>query len=193
MDTAQEKTVKNFWIGTIKPAFLSAIPGSDIPATLDIQAGGIDGYGGPGILCIFSGIVDTNDRVFIAYALAHETGHCAVPTICKAIGIPAPQTVNQNDFRKHEVLADLTGMWVLFQCCPGLYSQVISHRNTIAMTLGAADFQHPSGQKRMQIIDDLDKQLRPNGLKRIFTKRKSSHSYMVGMLESILNGQVDLN
>lgn len=192
MDATQEAMVRNFWTGTIKPAFLSAIPGSDLPVSLDIQAGGVDGYGGPGLVVICSGTVDTNDRVFITFALAHETGHCAVPTICKAIGITVPQTVSQSDFRTHEVLADITGMWVLFQCCPGLYDQVISHRNTIAMNLGAADYQHPSGQKRMQILSKFDKQLRPNGLKRIFTRQETSHSYAAGMLESILDGQVDL-
>ncbi len=197
MATQQERLeAQQFWQNRIRPAYLTIYPGQNLyPANLDVTNDtDIDGAGGLAYVSITEGVIDTDDLNFRNFAMAHETGHCTVNTVCLTAGVTVPElSANRLDLYKHEVIADLTAMWVLFNGERNLYTNIMNNRNAIANHLGNADNGHPSGTIRMRIIRELDKELRPGFLKKIFScSRLQNEQYFLRKIEGVVDDTISL-
>ena len=158
MATIQEiRWAQNFFTNDVLPAYRRQYPNMNDPGQLvvDNTINEIDGGGGPGVVYV-SGGVCAGPIYLKIFAITHETGHGVANIECTMQGINCPQPIN-NDAKKHEAWADLIATRILLNFMHRHRNSVFSYMNNIVHALGAGGTMHPSGRRRVEIMNEYRK------------------------------------
>lgn len=154
---SKEEQLQSLYISVVKPLF-KTYKNADIPNkfTIDTKDNSINGGTTHRFLEVSQGLVNSEKKYLQVYVLAHEISHIVTLNQAKIFNLKGaiPSEKNTNDYKKSEYLADLIAIHLINTQLPEQFKPLYKDFNILKTILGNGDYMHPSGSKRVEMMEN---------------------------------------
>lgn len=154
---SKEEQLQQLYTTVIKPLF-KTYKNTDIPNkfTIDTKDNSINGGATHRFLEVSQGLVNSEKKHLQVYVLAHEISHIVTLNQAKIFNLKGaiPSEKNTNDYKKSEYLADLIAIHLINTQLPEQFKPLYKDFNILKTILGNGDYMHPSGSKRVEMMEN---------------------------------------
>lgn len=155
-ELSNEDALKKLYTNTVIPLF-DNFNNVEIPTEfkIDTSDNSINAGASFGYVEVSQGLTNYKKDYIQVYVLAHEVAHIVTIKQADLLGLDGyiPSGSITNDYKKAEYLADLIAIHLLNTKLPDLMKLICSDFEKIQALLGPGSFTHPSGEKRIDIMN----------------------------------------
>lgn len=153
---SKEDALKNLYTNVIIPLFEN-FKEVEIPTEfkIDTNDNSINAGASFGYVEVSQGLINYKKEYIQVYVLAHEVAHIVTLKQAGLFGLDQliPSGSVTNDYKKAEYLADLIAIHFLNTQLPEKMKLIYSDFENLKNLLGSGSFTHPSGTKRINIMN----------------------------------------